>query len=89
MFNTTLLKMMSNFIPNKFIKVVPKDPPCITNDIKRKIKRQNSMHKIYKRHGYLNAYKTSHGLGGPRKFAHSGAVSEIAPSGASFGKKYQ
>ena len=48
---------MSNFIPNKFIKIDPKDLPWITYNIKNMIKIQNRMFKIYRRHGYLNEDK--------------------------------
>ena len=42
---------MSNFIPNKTIKVSPKDAPWISNDLKRMIKRQNRQYKKFKRNG--------------------------------------
>ena len=48
------LNIMSNFIPNKLVKVHPKDPPWVTQELKWMIKRQNRMYKNYKRHGYLN-----------------------------------
>ena len=48
---------MFNFIPNKTLKIEPKDPPWITQDLKRMINRQNRMFKNDKRHGYLNPDK--------------------------------
>ena len=53
-FNTGLLNTMPNFIPNRIVKIDPKDPPWITHNSKNMIKRQNRMYKNYKRHGYLN-----------------------------------
>ena len=38
---STLLNIMSNFIPNKIVKIDPKNPPWITNNFKNIIKRQN------------------------------------------------
>ena len=42
---------MSNFIPSKIIKVIPRDPPWINGDIKRMLNRQQRLYKNYKRHG--------------------------------------
>ena len=42
---------MSNFIPNDYIKIQLKDPPWITPEIKRSIKKQNRFYKNYKRNG--------------------------------------
>ena len=42
---------MSNFIPNDFIKIQPKDLPWITTEIKRLIKQQNRFYKNFKRKG--------------------------------------
>ena len=50
-FNETILNIMSNFIPNNFIKILPKEPPWITTDIKRLIKKQNRFYKKFKRNG--------------------------------------
>ena len=43
---------MSNFVPNKIIKVVPGDPPWITRSLKNMLNKQNRLFKNYKRHGY-------------------------------------
>ena len=51
-FTKTILNIISNFIPNDIVKVHPKDPPWITNQLKSMIKKQNRLYKNYKRHGY-------------------------------------
>ena len=43
---------MSNFIPNKTIRVIPNDPPWITQNIKSMLRRQNRQYKNYKKHGF-------------------------------------
>ena len=43
---------MSNFVPNKIIKVVPGDPSWITRSLKNMLNKQNRLFKNYKRHGY-------------------------------------
>ena len=50
-FNKTFLNIISNFIPNAYIKVQPKDPPWINNDLRRMIKRQNRQYKCYVKNG--------------------------------------
>ena len=50
-FNETILNVMRNFIPNEKITVKPKDPPWITKDLKRLIKRQNRQYKNFVRNG--------------------------------------
>ena len=42
---------MSNFIPNDYMKIQPKDPPWITSEIKRLIKKPNRFYKNYKHNG--------------------------------------
>ena len=51
LFNKTLLNIMSNFIPNEYTKVQPKDPPWINNTLRRMIKRQNRQYKNFVNHG--------------------------------------
>ena len=51
-FTKTLCNIISNFIPNKFVRIIPKDPPWITNHLKSMLKKQNCLYKNYKRHGY-------------------------------------
>ena len=43
---------MSNFVPNKKIKIVPGDPPWISKSLKNMLNKQNRLFKNYKRHGY-------------------------------------
>ena len=50
-FTKTILNILSNFIPNEYVKVTPKDPPWITNGLKRMIKKQNKQYKNFKRKG--------------------------------------
>ena len=51
-FTEIVLNIMSNFIPNKMIKVYPSDPPWINMDLKRLLRRQQRLYRNYKRHGY-------------------------------------
>ena len=48
-FTDILLNIMSNFVPNKTKKIVPRDPPWITRPLKNMLNRKN---RLYKRHGY-------------------------------------
>ena len=50
-FNNTILNVMSNFIPNYYRKIQPKDPPWITTEINRLIKKQNRFYKNFQRKG--------------------------------------
>ena len=43
---------MSNFIPNEIKRIVPRDPPWITKELKTMLKRKNRLYKNYKKHGY-------------------------------------
>ena len=51
LFNKTLLNIMSNFIPNEYLKVQSKDPPWIGNNLRRLLKKQNRQYKAYVRKG--------------------------------------
>ena len=42
-FNTTLMDIFSNYIPNKYITVDDKDPPQMTEAIKIKINLKKSL----------------------------------------------
>ena len=42
-FNTTLMNIFSNYIPNKYITVDDKDPPWMTEAIKNKINLNKSL----------------------------------------------
>ena len=43
---------MSNFIPNKVIKVVPSEPPWINKTLKNMLNKQNRLFNNYQKHGY-------------------------------------
>ena len=43
---------MANFIPNKIIKIVPRDPPWISQTLKSMLNRQKRLYRNYKRHGF-------------------------------------
>ena len=49
--NDIILNAFKNFVPNKFITCDDRDPTWINVNIKNKIKRKNSMYKLYKRTG--------------------------------------
>ena len=51
-FTTLFLNIMSNFIPNKTKRIIPRDPPWITKPLKTMLNRKNRLFKNYKRHGY-------------------------------------
>ena len=43
---------MSNFIPNKIKRIIPRDPPWITKPLKTMFKKKNMPFKHFKIHGY-------------------------------------
>ena len=49
-FNETLMKIFSNFIPNKIKTFRDSDPPWINDDIKSKIKLKHKLYHRYLRH---------------------------------------
>ena len=51
-FTEIILNIMSNFVPNKIIKVVPSDPPWISRSLKNMLNKQNRLFRNFKRHGY-------------------------------------
>ena len=51
-FTETILNIITNFIPNKIIQVVPGDPPWIDRSLKNMLNKQNRMFKNYKKHGF-------------------------------------
>ena len=51
-FTDTFLNIMSNFIPNETKRIVPRDPPWITKQLKTILNRKNRLFNNYKRHGY-------------------------------------
>ena len=48
---------MSNFIPNETISVNPRDPEWLNRDVKKMLKKQNKIHKKFKRNCYKNEDK--------------------------------
>ena len=51
-FTETILNIMSNFIPNKIIKIIPSDPPWIDKNLKTMLNKQKRLYRNYKRHGF-------------------------------------
>ena len=51
-FTDTFLNIMSNFIPNKTKRFVPRDPLWITEPLKTMLNRKNRLFNNYKKHGY-------------------------------------
>ena len=51
-FTEIILNIMANFIPNKVIKIIPRDPPWIDNHLKTMLKQQQRLYRNYKRHGF-------------------------------------
>ena len=56
-FNEIILNIMCKFIPNKSIKVIPRDPPWIDKRLKTMLNRQQRLYKNFKRHGFKNEDK--------------------------------
>ena len=44
-FNNTLMKIFSNYIPNKYITIGDRDPSWVIKTMKNKIKIKKSLHK--------------------------------------------
>ena len=51
-FNEILLNIISKFVPNKIVKVKPKEPSWIATHLKSMLKIHNRLYKTYKRHGF-------------------------------------
>ena len=51
-FTEIILNIMSNFILNKIIKVVPKDHLWINQRLKNKLNKQKRLFRNYKRNGF-------------------------------------
>ena len=49
--NDIITNIFTNFVPNKVIMCDDRDPPWINDNIKKKTRWKNSMHKNYKRNG--------------------------------------
>ena len=50
-FTETILNIMSNFIPNKEVKIVPSDPPWINKDLKTMLNKQKRLYRNFERNG--------------------------------------
>ena len=57
-FTETLLNIVTNFIPNETKRMIPRDSPWITSQLKTMLKRKNRLYKNYKKHGYRDEDKT-------------------------------
>ena len=53
-FHETFLNIMSNFIPNKVKKFIPRDSPWISSELKTLLKKKDRLYRNYKRHGFRN-----------------------------------
>ena len=52
-----ILNIMTNFIPNEIKRFVPRDPPWINKELKKKLNKKNRLFKNYKKHGYKDEDK--------------------------------
>ena len=43
---------MSNFIPNEVKRIVSRDPPWISKQLKSMLNKKNRLYKNYRKHGY-------------------------------------
>ena len=50
--NETILNIMSNFVPNRTIRIKPSEPEWLNRQIKNMLKKQNRINKKYKKHGF-------------------------------------
>ena len=50
-FTNIILNIFSNFVPNKIVKINPRDPPWISGELKRMLNRQQRLFRNFKRHG--------------------------------------
>ena len=57
--NDTILNVMSNFVPNKTIKIKPSEPEWINRQIKTMLKKQNRLYKRYKNNGFQEVDKVN------------------------------
>ena len=57
--NSTILNIMSNFVPNVIKRIRPSEPAWFNDDIKYRLKRQNKLFHRYKYGGYLPADKAA------------------------------
>ena len=52
MLNQTILNIMSNFVPNKTIRIKPSEPQWLNREIKNMLKKQNRIYRKYKKNGF-------------------------------------
>ena len=52
--NETLLNIFRNYIPNKKIKCDYRQPPCMNDNIKRKLKQRTKLIKYFCKNGQIN-----------------------------------
>ena len=57
--NDTILNIMSNFVPNKMIRIKPSEPEWLDRGIRNKLRKQNRIYKRYKNNGYKEADRIS------------------------------
>ena len=50
---------MSNFVPNKTIRIKPSEPEWLNQKIKNMLKKQNRIYKKYKNNGFREVEKVS------------------------------
>ena len=63
-FNNTLLNILYNYIPDKFVTIDDKDPPWMTKGIKNKIMEKNYIYKSYISNGKTAiVYQKLHDIG--------------------------
>ena len=55
--NKIILNVMSNFVPNKTIKIKPSEPEWFNREIKNMLKKQNRIYKKYKNNGFREVDK--------------------------------
>ena len=56
-FNSTLLNIMSNFIPNQSKIFRPRDPPWFSDYIRKLLRKQNKLYRKFTRQGYTDEDK--------------------------------
>ena len=54
-FNKTIINIFSNFIPNKLVTFDDKDPPWMTEKLKKKMKWKHKVHRDYLKNGKTEA----------------------------------
>ena len=57
--NETIINIMSNFVPNKIIRIKPSEPEWFNRKIKNMLKKQNRIYKKYKNNGFKEVDKVS------------------------------